>query len=153
MSEVAVKHSEILTAEQMEAVFHLHEEAEQTYDRATIMSTVSDDPHYELVSVGWRVDGRDAVTEMYRRLTATGPKRKTSSTKRVHAMGPNTLIREAYVHYTRGGEQFTGRYTFVIVFEDGKVGGERMYMDPQYADAFRAAVGEDFLEFPGVVEI
>jgi ketosteroid isomerase-like protein len=151
-----MKQSKELTQAEMEAVLWSHEEAEHSADLETIMSTVSDDPHYELVSIGWKVDGRDAVREMYRRMNVTardsGPNR-ARSTKRVHAVGPNTLVREAYLYFTKDNERAAGRYAVVLTFDDGKISGERMYLDPDFAAMLGQVLGDDFGNVPGVTRI
>jgi hypothetical protein len=150
MPEVAAELSEELTLEQMEAVLYLHEKAERSGDLETIMSTVSGDPHYELVSVGWKVDGWDAVEEMYRRMNITGPNITATSTKRVHALAPNTLIREASVYFDHDGKRTVGQYAVVLSFSGGKIAGERMYLDPVFAAGLAHVLGDDFGDVPGV---
>jgi hypothetical protein len=140
-----------LTLDEMEEILHKHEEFELAYDLDGTISTLTANPQYELPALGWRIEGRDAVTETYRRLLPMAEKTAMWAEKRVHAVAPNTLCREAYVMFnTADGERVTGQYMVVIAFEGHLIAGERMYMDTSFAKVMAEALGADFGEIPGV---
>lgn len=140
--------------EQMEAILHKHEEYELAYDLEGTVSTLTDDPQYEFPALGWRVRGRAAVVETYRRMLPLAEKVAMWADKRVHASGPNTLCREAFVMFnTADGERTTGQYFVAIAFEDNLISGERMYMDSSFAEIMAEALGPDFGDLPGVSRI
>ncbi|WP_255426194.1 NADP-dependent oxidoreductase [Pseudonocardia sp. C8] len=145
-----------LTLEEMEALLHKHEEYELNYDFDGTISTLTANPHYELPTLGWKIDGREAVTELYRRMLPGGLKQAMWAEKRVHAVGPNTLAREAFVMFNSpDGRRVTGQYMAVIAYDpvDKLIIGERLYMDSAFAESMARELGPDFGDIPGVSKI
>jgi hypothetical protein len=142
-----------LNLKQMQEAFERHLEFELACDLDGTMATVAADPHYEIPPLGWRIDGRDAVREMYRRFFP-GRERAIRGEIRLEAAGPNALVREAYTSFrTAEGGLVTGQYMAVIFFDGNLVSGERTYADPVYANAFAEDLGADFGDVPGVSRI
>lgn len=145
-----------LTKKQMEEILLAHEIAELEQDIEATMATVTPDPHYELASLGWAVDGTDAVRETYRRILPYNRARDVAAEMRVHAVASNTLLREAYVTFdTVEGERVTGLYLVVMAFDPHLklISGERMYMDPVFGKMMSEQLGADFGDLPGVSRI
>ena len=144
-----------MTFEEMEQAFFDHESFELAYDLEGTMTTLVDVPKYELPALGWRIEGKEAATELYRRMLVVAERTAQWAEKRfVHGVAPNHLIREAHVWYnTDDGERARGNYCVVIAFEDGKIAGERLYFDVAYAALMRAGIGEDFGNLPGVTRL
>lgn len=138
------------TLQQMEELLAVHEMAEFQVDLDATMATLVDNPVYELPSLGWRIEGRSAVRETYRRLLHGSDKRNMWADKRVHAISEDSLSREAYVYVDTEDGRVTGQYFAVIAFEGDKISGERMYMDTTFAKAMAEILGPDFGDVPGV---
>lgn len=134
----------------MEEVFKVHAEAELATDIEATMATLTADPHYELITVGWHVRGQAAVREMYSRLYAGYNRRVTASTGRVLAVAPDALIREGYTTLSTGTGTATYHSIAVITFEHDRISGERLYADMPNAQLMRDALGADFGRVPGV---
>ena len=145
-----------LTKKQMESILLDHEVAELEGDLEATLATLTPDPHYELATLGWAIDGRDAVRETYERILPGAQKWDIAAEKRVHAVADNTLLREAFVSFnTPEGERLTGLYMVVMAFDPELklISGERMYMDPQFAAMMSRDLGDDFADVPGVSRI
>ena len=141
-----------LTLEEMEAVLLAHEIAELEQDIDATMATVVPDPHYELSALGWIIDGQDAVREMYRRILPVDH-RDVAAEKRIHAVSENCLLREAVMSFNNlEGERVSGLYLVVLAFDPELklISGERMYMDPLFAQMMSEQLGPDFGDVPGV---
>lgn len=138
------------TLQQMEDLLALHEKAEFEMDLEATMATLVDNPVYELPSIGWHIEGRDAVLETYRRMLPGSEVRNVWADRRVHAISENELCREAYVYFDTPEGRTTGQYFAVMAFEGDKILGERMYMDTSFAKAMTDILGPDFGDIPGV---
>ncbi|WP_222131386.1 hypothetical protein [Pseudonocardia sp. C8] len=145
-----------LTKQEMEEILLEHEIAELEQDVERTMATLTPDPHYELATLGWAIDGTEPVRETYRRIMPYVTVRDVAAEKRVHAVAANTLVREAYVSFTTSaGERVTGLYMVVMSFDPDLrlISGERMYMDPVFAGMMAEQLGDDFRTLPGVTPI
>lgn len=144
-----------LNKKEMEEILLAHEIAELEMDIDATLATLTPNPHYELAALGWAIDGPDAVRETYRRILPN-QNRDVAAEKRVHAVAANTLLREAFMSFnTLAGERVTGLYLVVMAFDpDLKlISGERMYMDPNFAQMMSEQLGPDFGTLPGVSRI
>ncbi|MGW4533678.1 hypothetical protein ACWEOI_22295 [Nocardia sp. NPDC004340] len=141
---------EKFTLQQMEEVLAIHEMAEFNLDLDATLATLVDNPVYELPTLGWHIEGRDAVRETYARMLPGSDKRNIWADKRVHAISDNELCREAYVYFDTEEGRVTGRYFVVMAFEGNRISGERMYMDTTFAKAMAEMLGPDFGDIPGV---
>lgn len=141
---------EKMTLQEMEELLQVHEMAEFQLDLDATMATLVDNPVYEFPSIGWHIEGRGAVRETYSRLLFGGDERNIWADKRVHAIDETTLCREAYVYFDTAEGRATGRYMAVIIFENRRILGERMYMDTAFSKAVNEILGPDFGEIPGV---
>jgi hypothetical protein len=141
------------TPRQMEQVLAAHELAEFEMDVDATMATLTDDPVYELPGLGWRISGRDAVAEMYRRLLPSGEKYSIVAERRVQAADSSTLFREAFLYFDSNEGRTTGGYIVAIAFEGDKIAGERMYMDSSMAKMMAEVLGSDFGDIPGVSKL
>ncbi|OMC36748.1 hypothetical protein A5740_00300 [Mycobacterium sp. GA-1841] len=143
-----------LTLEQMEELLRLHEEAEFNLDLDATMDTLVENPVYELPSLNWYIEGRDAVRELYDRMLRGGEVRNFWADKRTHAVSDSSLIREAWVYFdTDEGVRTTGCYNVVMDFEGDKILGERMFMDAVYSETLAKVLGPDFGDIPGVYRL
>lgn len=145
-----------LTKQEMEEILLEHEIAELEQDLDRTMATLTPEPHYELASLGWAIDGTEPVRETYKRIMPYVTVRDVAAEKRVHAVAANTLVREAYVSFTTSqGERVTGLYMVVMSFDPDLrlISGERMYMDPVFAGMMAEQLGGDFSALPGVSPI
>jgi hypothetical protein len=140
----------------MEEILLAHEVAELEMDLEATMATLAPNPHYELATLGWAVDGSPAVCETYKRILPGAQRWDVAAEKRVHAVADNTLIREAYVSFnTAEGDRVNGLYLVVMAFDPELklISGERMYMDPLFARMLSTDLGDDFADLPGVSRI
>ncbi|WP_219013937.1 MULTISPECIES: hypothetical protein [unclassified Streptomyces] len=148
--------SKELTKKEMEAILLAHEVAELEQDVDATMATLAPNPHYELAGLGWAVDGTAAVRATYERILSYVTSRNVAAERRVHAVAKNHLIREAHVTFdNRKGERVTGLYMVVMEFDPELklIAGERMYMDPVFAEMMAEHLGDDFGDLPGVSKI
>ncbi|MBO0852919.1 MAG: hypothetical protein J2P18_04050 [Nocardia sp.] len=139
-----------LTLAEMEALLAAHEKAEFDLDLDATLATLVDNPMYEFPSLGWHIEGRDAVRETYNRMLHGSDERNIWADKRVHAISDNSLSREAYVYLDGPDGRVTGQYFVVMEFEGDKIAGERMYMDTTFAALMAQILGPDFGSVPGV---
>jgi hypothetical protein len=143
-----------LSLEQMEKLYNAHAAAEYVSDLEATMATVVADPHYEWPTLGWRIDGRDAVREMYRRILPATKERNMTGETRLQAVAADALVTELYVSFdTATGERFTTQSMVVMVFGDGLIVGERTYADESFGRVILDYLGGDFGEVPGVSRI
>lgn len=145
-----------LTKSEMEPILFAHGMAEMKFDVEETMQTVVPDPHYEIAFLDLRVDGREAVVEMYRRLLAGNQTRDFRIQVRVDTVGRNTLMQEAYVSFLKlDGERVTGLYLSVVEFDPVRkqIIGERIYGDAVWGQLWRENLGHDFGDVPGVSRI
>ncbi|BBZ10022.1 hypothetical protein MBRA_02170 [Mycobacterium branderi] len=154
MSET-VEHTEIgldaVDAEEvarLQAALFRHGLMELQQDLDGTMATVAAHPVYELMNVGWRLEGRKAVREMYRRMYA-GPQ-PLSADQRIVGAAPNSMIIEVAVHFDCFEPDVVSHDLTILTFEDGLVASERFYTDPNFTEAMRKALGDDFGDVPGV---
>lgn len=141
-----------LTLEEVEAILRGHEKAEMDVDYDATIATLVDHPIYELPTVGYKLDGPEAVHEFYRRTLPFFAALDVYADKRVHALDDTgtVLCREAWPYVTIDGEKVQCNYSTVVVVEDGKIKSERLYVDPLFGSLFVEALGEDFDQIPGV---
>ena len=121
-------------------------ELEQDLDGT--MDSVVAEPHYELVNVGWRMDGRAAVREYYWRIDAGPP--PLSADGRIVGAAPNTLTYLVTVEFEPG--VLSGDLT-VLTFDGDLVASEAFFTCPNFTEVLRDALGEDFGDVPGVSRI
>lgn len=124
-------------------------ELEQDLDGT--MATVAAAPHYELMNVGWRLEGREAVREMYRRMYA-GPQ-PVSTDQRIVGAAPNSMTIEVAVRFDCFEHDVVSHDLTILTFEDGLVASERFYTDANFTEAMRQALGDDFGDVPGVSKL
>lgn len=144
---------DLSNVKRMEHTFTTHGEAELALDLEATMATLTADPLYELVTVGWEVRGRDAVREMYRRLFAGYNTRVVSSTARIFAVAPNALCREGFTVLKTDTDPVTYHSIAVVPFDGDLISGERLYADVPNAGLMRTALGSDFGDVPGVTAL
>jgi hypothetical protein len=141
------------TLEILEQLLVRHEQYEFEYDLEGTIGTLIDIPRYELPTLGWRIEGKEAVTELYKRMLTGAEWRAMWADKRVHAWGGSTLCREAFLYFnTADGDRVTGQYfaAFEVEPDSGLIVGERLYMDAAFAEAMAEDLGPDFGDIPGV---
>lgn len=144
---------DIPNLKQMEELFQRHAECELAGDIEGTLETLTADAYYELVTVGFRVEGFDALREKYRRTFDGYNKRVVSSTARVFTAGPQALCREGYNILETDSGRVQYRSIAVIEFDGGLISSERIYGDSDNAAFMRSVLGADFCEVPGVSAI
>jgi hypothetical protein len=145
-----------LDRNQMEEILIAHEKAELEGDLEATLATLTPEPQYELASLGWAINGMNAVRETYQRILPGAQKWDIAAEARGYTWGENTLVREAHVSFnTVDGERVTGLYMVVMAFDPElkRISGERMYMDPLFAKLMATDLGADFGDLPGVSRI
>jgi hypothetical protein len=143
-----------LSLEQMEELYNAHAAVEFVGDLEGTMATVVADPHYEWPTLGWRIDGQDAVREMYRRILPAAKERNMTGETRLQAFATDALVAELYVSFdSAAGERLTSQSMVVMMFDGGLIGGERTYTDASFGRVIRGYLGDDFGEVPGVSRI
>lgn len=145
--------SKQLTWDEAEAVLKAHEKAEMDVDYDATIATIVDDPVYELPTLGYMLEGAEAVHEFYRRTLPYFAKFDVYADVRVHALSKDgtVLAREAYPYITVDGEKVQCNYSTIVVLEGDKIKSERLYVDPVFGSYFAESLGEDFEQVPGVI--
>lgn len=147
-SEIGVEPVDVDQINRLQAALFQHGLMELEQDLDGTMATVVADPHYELVNVGWRVDGREAVRELYRRMYAGPQPLSTEGT--VLGASPNSLCYQVSVEFEPA---VVSRDLTVLTFEGDLVASEVFYTDPSFTKVMREALGDDFEDVPGVSKI
>ncbi|MEO6458294.1 MAG: ester cyclase [Chloroflexia bacterium] len=113
-----------------------HVLAENRRDLDRLIDTLADDAVYEIVPLKKEWRGKDEIREFYHMLWTAMPEVKLDLRTRV--ADEHYVVEESHVHGTHTGALFgippSGRYIeFDLViyfpFRDGKIMGERMYLD------------------------
>ena|SRR5687768_7771544 len=113
-----------------------HVLAENRRDLDRLIDTLSDDAVYEIVPLKKEWRGKEEIREFYHMLWTAMPDVKLDLRTRV--ADEQYVVEESHVHGTHTGPLFgippSGRYIeFDLViyfpFRDGKIMGERMYLD------------------------
>lgn len=142
-----------LTLAEMEELLAAHEMAEFNINLDATVATLVENPVYELPSLGWRIEGQEAVRETYKRLLHGGDVHNLWADKRVHATSATSLAREAYVYIDTPEGRVTGQYFVAMDFAGDTIAGERMYMDAAFVKAANDILGPDFGDIPGVTRL
>ena len=125
-----------MTPNEMKAVHDRHIDAENRKDLEGALATYVDDCFYEVVALGARVDGKDAVRGVYTGTMTGLPDGHLDIDG--EAFGANTLIVWGTYRATTDGS-FLGQepthkriaFPMIVVnsFRDGLMEGERIYFD------------------------
>jgi hypothetical protein len=140
-----------LTKAQMLELVSRHEIAEGTGDVAAAMATLGEETFHELHPLGVKIRERASVNEMYRRVlpsqkqTVAGGKRNA-----VWFSADGMLCEYEFAVVTEGRPAFVSRVMVAFGFRDELIYSERVFLGPDHADIFLAALGSDFLSLPGV---
>jgi hypothetical protein len=150
------------TLEEMKALLLEHEWAERNGDLDGTMATLVAHPVFEVHPQGLRIEGYEAVREMYGRLLpgSNDPLSEgTAQTERVlqssiTASGNSVLCTEVQHEMHRlDGTTACVRMLVNVYFQDGKLLGERLFSDNDMAELINSALGPDFFNLPGVTTI
>ena len=113
-----------------------HVLAENRRDLERLIDTLAEDAVYEIVPLKKEWRGKEEIREFYHMLWTAMPDVKLDLRSRV--ADEHYVVEESHVHGTHAGPLFgippSGRYIeFDLViyfpFRDGKIMGERMYLD------------------------
>jgi hypothetical protein len=152
--------SEALTPEQMTEVLMRHELAEFDNKLDDVMSTLVEEPVYELHPQAIRFSGRDAVRGFYERtlgfLNQFDHRGKEVDTREIVcvAFTGNQLVAELNEELELpNGTRKRVYLVTVVEYRGDKIVGERLYCDHVLAGLFDNALEEDFYSLPGVVRL
>jgi len=148
--------SELLTTQEMLDHFNVHAQAEFLRDIETTMATVSDDPHYEWVSLGMELNGQGAVREFYQRFMDNLIPRMKNGGRRMAAFGDNSIWQESIFDLEDDDGALTKHSSLTIArFQTDpiKIIGEHSYGSPGFNDFARRALGEDIWDVPGITPL
>ena len=144
-----------LTRDELRAAALRHIRMEHDIDLAHIMDTVADNPVW-LIDPVYRIEGRVAVEELYRR-TLPAPGHKELSVEALQALLDPDITSWGEDFFIMEYDRFPDRYpkhkglTLVVQFEGDRVLSERVYLtDPEAKAKVRAFQGPDFAALPGV---
>lgn len=143
------------TVDQLETYLDAHAQAEFALDIDATMATVIENPFYELHPMGYRIEGAEAVAEMYRRMLPSYMANVRRADLRTKLFGDNSITCEYRfaIRQPDGGWLTAYRMGIVEFAEDGRVLSERDYISTAMADLMTNALGEDFIAVPGVSRI
>jgi hypothetical protein len=152
--------AEKLTPDRMIELAMEHEVFEFANDVDGIMSTLVDEPVYELYPQGVRISGREAVRRFYE---LTMPivlqfdyRRKALDTREITcaAFSDNQIASEVNCEFDFP-DGTTRRVYLMCVgeFRGGLMYGERIYCDQALAGLYDSVLGPDFYELPGVTRL
>ena len=145
-----------LSAQRMLDLFQTHAELEFQNDFEGALGTVAPNPSYEYHPHGLRIDGREAVEALYRRICANFNPILRERENRLTAYGERELVSEDLIEVEHPSTGRREQFSVVSIFlfdDDGLVLGERVYMPGMMAELITDALGRDFLKVPGVTKI
>jgi hypothetical protein len=146
----------------MKALLLEHEQCEARGDLDGTMATLVEHPVFELHPQGIRIEGYEAVREMYGRFlpgfkdqfaeSKVAPERVLKSS--ITASGNSVLCTEVQDKMHRAdGTPTRMRMLVNVYFQNGKLLGERLFADNDMAELVNSALGPDFFKLPGVTTI
>lgn len=119
--------------------------------------SITDDAVWEFYPNRIRISGADALRRYheinYEVVIAQIDPRNGEDTREYYSTttSPNMLCHEFSCIYKRkDGTSFRGYTMAVIPFANGKMCGERIYLDKEMAEWFEDGMGEEFFRLPGV---
>jgi hypothetical protein len=140
-----------LTHQEMLALMEKHDAAEAVADVAGTMATVSANPCWEFHPLGYYIRGREALTEMYNRmLHSQADAVKGAVRKNFWFNDEGYVVEFEFDIVTVDGKPHKSHVVVAFQFEDGLVQAERVFMGTEHAEVVRRALGEDFINLPGV---
>jgi hypothetical protein len=140
-----------------------HEQCEAMGDVEGTMATLVEHPVFELHPQGLRIEGYEAVREMYGKFLQDAFRSRPAERKaqmaptlksRITAFADSLLVTEANNDIKfPDGSIVSLRFLVLVYFQDGKILGERLYSDNDYTEVVNSVLGPDFINFPGVTTI
>ncbi len=133
-----------------------HERLELLFQYEQVLGTLVENPVYFWFPRGWKIEGRPAVLEMYRRLTPmiealADSIREGTRTMDYFAVGEDQLAAEVQFEYpVSPGEKHRVRIAAFVPFRDALMIGETQYVDRILAAEIDRMLGADFGDLPGV---
>ena len=130
-------------------------------DFAGIMEhSIIDEAVWEFYPNRIRVSGKEALLRYHELnhkivIEQVDPRNSAVDSREFYSMTtsekPDVLTHEFSCMFTRkDGTSFRGYCIAVIPFANGKMAGERIYMDKEMGDFFEAGLDEEFFKLPGV---
>jgi steroid delta-isomerase-like uncharacterized protein len=125
-----------MDAQQMEALFRLHRQAEARRDYDAVIETFAEDCYLETVALGSHSQGRDSARAAYVAYFTAFPDLTPEDDGA--AFGEDVMITWGHLTGTSkgpwlgvapGGGSFRVPYTNVTTFADGRMLGESIYFD------------------------
>ena len=125
-----------MDADEMQALFEAHRDAEKRRDFGAILDTFTDDCYLETVPLGLRSAGKEATRRSYEAFFTAFPDLEPEDVGA--AVGEDALVVWGYLRGSSGGEWLgvspTGRtfavpFTNVTIFKEGRMAGESIYFD------------------------
>ncbi|HJQ16982.1 MAG TPA: hypothetical protein VJ859_08270 [Allosphingosinicella sp.] len=120
--------------------------------------SIIDNPVWEFYPNRIRVTGKEAIRRYHELnykivIEQIDPRNFGGDTREFYSTttSENTLTHEFSSMYTRkDGTQFRGYTIAVIPYQDGKMVGERIYLDKEMGAWFEESLDEDFFKLSGV---
>ena len=140
-----------LTQDEMVELVREHDAQEAAGDVDAVMATVAADPFYEFLPLGYRIHGREGVSELYRRVL---PMLKQvvagASQHNIWFSDDGYATEYEFNIQSEDGRPHTSSVIAAFTFDGRLMKSERAFLDPEFAALFKKALGEDFLSVPGV---
>lgn len=146
-------------------LFFEHGAAERAGSVDAVMDTLCANPIYEFFPINYRIEGREAVREFYRRmLSADAPGSATfritdtsgnlgdlKSPCDVLWIGNDSMVsRDDLIMSDENGRERNLRYLSIFTLDGDLLEGERIYMSGGAAEHMLKILGSDFVDIPGV---
>ncbi len=154
------KSDEALTPEKMTEILMRHELFEFDEDIDGVLTTLVDNPVYELYPQGCRISGMDAVRVLYERTLPIflqfDYRRKPVDTRDITciAFSDNQLVAELNDEFEFPDGTRKRVYLMVIAeFSGDAIVGERLYLDHKLAGLYEDALGPDFFARQDVTKL
>lgn len=148
MTEAPSLNTEMKAAFDQHVLFEFHRDLDGT------LSTMIDDPWYEIFPHGLRLEGAAAVRAWYGRMFDRVIPRIVDIMKvedRSVAVGAEHLVVEQRTNMVMPDDSIEMCNALsVVVFSNNKVAGERFYMDDGYRAIFELVIDDEFRSLPGV---
>lgn len=137
-----------------------HVRAEVTQDLDGVMATVCPNPRFEIHPLGYVLTSRGAVEQFYSRMISMFQRLKPVGTSASFTDGATgkfigdlgVITHDDVIFRTETGEEKSVKSMALFLLDEpsGLLKGEHIFLNGAAAEAFRAALGDDFARIDGV---
>jgi hypothetical protein len=137
-----------------------HCEAKAAQDLPAVLATIGPHPHFEVHPLGLTLSTTDAVAEFYRRMMPLFDRMRPAGSSATYGKRGDSRFQgslgivtyDEVIHRSDDGEEALLRSMALFQYDPAsdRLKGETIFLNAAAADAFRAALGNDFGQRAGV---